>query len=35
VDLGGDGDVVVVISGRNVDDDAFVRWITFDTEEPG
>ena len=27
VDLTGDGDVVVVLSGRNVDDDAFRRWI--------
>lgn len=27
VDLSGDGDVVVVISGRNVDEDAFARWI--------
>lgn len=26
VDLNGDGDVVVVISGRNVDDDAFAAW---------
>ncbi|MBX9626561.1 MAG: threonine/serine dehydratase [Gemmataceae bacterium] len=27
VDLTGDGDVVVVVSGRNVDDDAFRAWI--------
>lgn len=27
VNLSGDGDVVVVISGRNVDDDAFRTWI--------
>ena len=27
VDLHGDGDVVVVISGRNVDDEAFRDWI--------
>lgn len=27
VDLTGDGDLVVVISGRNVDDDAFRTWI--------
>jgi threonine dehydratase len=27
VDLAGDGDLVVVISGRNVDDDAFRAWI--------
>lgn len=27
VDLSGDGDVVVVISGRNVDDEAFRQWI--------
>jgi threonine dehydratase len=26
-DLSGDGDIVAVVSGRNVDDDAFVRWI--------
>ena len=26
-DLGGEGDIVVVISGRNVDDDAFANWI--------
>ena len=30
VDLTGDGDVVVVISGRNVDDDAFRAWIKID-----
>ena len=28
VDLTGDGDIVVVISGRNVDDDTFRTWIT-------
>ena len=28
VDLDGGGDLVVVISGRNVDDDAFRTWIT-------
>jgi threonine dehydratase len=33
VDLSGDGDVVIVISGRNVDDDAFKAWI--DTEPDG
>jgi threonine dehydratase len=27
VDLGGEGDVAVVLSGRNVDDDAFAAWI--------
>ena len=27
VDLGGEGDLVAVISGRNVDDDAFLAWI--------
>ena len=27
VDLSGKGDVVVVISGRNVDEEAFHRWI--------
>lgn len=27
VDLSGEGDVVAVISGRNVDDDAFAAWI--------
>jgi len=27
VDLSGEGDVVVTISGRNVDDDAFQNWI--------
>jgi threonine dehydratase len=27
VDLSGEGDVVVVLSGRNVDDDAFLAWI--------
>lgn len=26
-DVGGDGDIVVVLSGRNVDDDAFRAWI--------
>jgi threonine dehydratase len=28
VDLAGEGDVVVVLSGRNVDEDAFQRWIS-------
>jgi threonine dehydratase len=27
VDLAGEGDIVIVISGRNVDDDAFRNWI--------
>ena len=27
VDLGGEGDLVAVISGRNVDEDAFLAWI--------
>ncbi|MBX9585479.1 MAG: threonine/serine dehydratase [Gemmataceae bacterium] len=27
IDLGGDGDLVVVVSGRNVDEDAFRAWI--------
>ena len=27
LELSGDGDIVVVISGRNVDDDAFPTWI--------
>jgi threo-3-hydroxy-L-aspartate ammonia-lyase len=27
VDVSGDGDVVVILSGRNVDDDAFRKWI--------
>ena len=27
VDLTGDGDIVVILSGRNVDDDAFRAWI--------
>jgi threonine dehydratase len=27
IDLAGDGDVVVVVSGRNADDDAFRAWI--------
>jgi len=30
VDLSGQGDVVVVVSGRNVDDDAFADWIRTD-----
>ena len=30
VGLGGAGDLVVVISGRNVDDDAFLGWIAKD-----
>ena len=34
VDLSGEGDLVVVLSGRNVDDDAFVRWITLPDESP-
>ncbi|MFO0847079.1 MAG: pyridoxal-phosphate dependent enzyme [Gemmataceae bacterium] len=29
-DLAGDGDVVAVVSGRNVDDDAFAAWIKPD-----
>jgi len=29
-DLTGDGDVVVVVSGRNVDDSSFRSWIEFD-----
>ena len=28
-DLSGDGDIVVVISGRNVDEEAFRNWITL------
>ncbi|MFQ5730506.1 MAG: hypothetical protein ACE5KM_00995 [Planctomycetaceae bacterium] len=28
VSLEGDGDVVVVVSGRNVDDDQFRAWIS-------
>ncbi len=28
IDLSGDGDLVAVLSGRNVDDDAFRTWIT-------
>ena len=27
VDLSGEGDIVVVMSGRNVDEDAFRKWI--------
>lgn len=27
IDLAGDGDVVIVVSGRNVDDEAFRKWI--------
>ncbi len=27
MDLSGDGDIVVVVSGRNVDEDAFQKWI--------
>jgi threonine dehydratase len=33
-DLSGEGDVVAVISGRNVDDDAFVKWIAQDDGQP-
>jgi threonine dehydratase len=29
VDLSGDGDIVLTVSGRNVDDDAFARWIAL------
>jgi threonine dehydratase len=29
-EIAGDGDIVVTISGRNVDDDAFLRWIRPD-----
>lgn len=28
IDLQGDGDIVVILSGRNVDDDAFSNWIS-------
>lgn len=28
IDLAGDGDVVVVLSGRNVDESAFAAWIS-------
>ncbi|MGE3314716.1 MAG: threonine/serine dehydratase [Planctomycetaceae bacterium] len=31
VDLSGEGDLVVLISGRNVDDSAFADWIDIDT----
>jgi threonine dehydratase len=31
VDLSGEGDLVVIVSGRNADDDAFRRWIERDT----
>ena len=27
VDLNGDGDIVVLISGRNADEEAFQKWI--------
>ena len=30
VDLAGEGDLVVVISGRNVDEEAFRKWIAID-----
>ena len=30
VSLDGDGDVVVILSGRNVDDDQFRAWISPD-----
>ena len=33
VDPSGEGDLVVVISGRNVDEDAFAKWIRIDTSE--
>ena len=33
-DLAGEGDLVAVISGRNVDDDAFQSWIAT-TGQPG
>ena len=29
IDLDGDGDIVVIISGRNVDEDAFREWISI------
>ena len=25
----GDGDIVIIVSGRNVDDSAFQRWIEY------
>lgn len=34
-DLSGDGDLVVVISGRNVDEAAFADWINVDAGELG
>ncbi|MEZ6075155.1 MAG: hypothetical protein R3C56_05630 [Pirellulaceae bacterium] len=30
IDLSGSGDIVVVLSGRNVDRDQFARWIEKD-----
>lgn len=33
-DLSGEGDLVAVISGRNVDDEAFTAWIRSSDEEP-
>ena len=33
VNLTGEGDLVVVISGRNVDEDAFASWINIDCAE--
>ncbi|MGE0610402.1 MAG: threonine/serine dehydratase [Pirellulales bacterium] len=32
LDLSGDGDLVAVISGRNVDEDAFSKWIQVDAD---
>ncbi|HUQ70912.1 MAG TPA: threonine/serine dehydratase [Planctomycetaceae bacterium] len=33
-DLTGDGDIVAVVSGRNVDEDAFRNWINVDAAAP-
>ena len=34
VDLSGEGDIVVVVSGRNVDEDAFANWIALPDANP-
>jgi threonine dehydratase len=35
VDLNGNGDIVIVVSGRNVDEPQFRDWIALPTEVPG
>jgi threonine dehydratase len=35
IDLSGDGDIVIIISGRNADEEAFQQWINVDSPKVG